>query len=98
MAQLVKLMFECEVLLRSVGEVFWSNKIHVALKEKEREDFLLREVLSWYGGMGSLNDLVISEYNGHVLKGKDEERLNQELDQLINLMYEEAVRLSAHER
>lgn len=95
MKTLIQLLMTCEALLRSVGEVFWANKIQAVLKRggNSLDLYLLEEVLSWYGGMGSFNDLMISEYNDHLVKGKDEEKLNDDLNQLRNEIYQEAVRL-----
>ena len=95
MEPLIQLLTTCEALLRSVGETFWANKIHAALDKSENniDFYLLDEVLSWYGGMGSLNDLMISEYNDHLVEGKDEEHLNDEFNCLRMQIYQEAMRL-----
>ena len=55
--------------------------------------YLLDEILSWYGGMGSFNDLMISGYNNHLVNEKDEETINNELDRIRNQIYQEVVRL-----
>jgi hypothetical protein len=95
MEALVQLLIACETLLRSVGEKFWANKIQTALRKSECEidTYLLEKILSWYGGMGSFNDLMISEFNDHLVKSKDEEKLNDELNRLRNQIYQEAVHL-----
>lgn len=95
MKTLIRLLITCEALLRSVEEAFWADKIQAVLKRGggSLDLYLLDEILSWYGGMGSFNDLMISEYNDHLLKGKDEEKLNSDLNRLKNEIYQEAVRL-----
>ncbi len=95
MDTLIQLLITCETMLRSVGEAFWADKIQAILKRcgGNIDLYLLEEILSWYGGMGSFNDLLISEYNDHLIKGKDEERLNDELNHLRNQIYKEAERL-----
>lgn len=55
--------------------------------------YWLDEILSWYGGMGSFNDLVISEYNDHLVESRDEDKLNDELSHLRNQIYKEVLRL-----
>lgn len=95
MNTLIQLLITCETMLRSVGEAFWADKIQAILERGEGDIdlYLLDEILSWYGGMGSFNDLLISEYNDHLVEGKDEEKLNDELGRLRSRIYEEAVRL-----
>lgn len=95
MDTLIQLLISCEALLRSVGETFWSGKIQSALKKggNSIDIYLLEEILSWYGGMGSFNDLIISRYNDHLVADKDEENLNDELNRLRSQMYQEAMRL-----
>ena len=96
MNSLIQLLISCETLLRSVGEKFWADKIKRTLdKGGESLDFyLLEEIISWYGGMGSLNDLIICEINGHLLKEKDEKTLNDEFNRVSSAIYEEAIRLT----
>ena len=95
MATLSQLLSACESLLRSVGETFWADKLRSVL-ERGGENFdiyLLKEIQSWYGGMGSFNDLLISEYNNHLVGGKDDDELNDELNRLRSQIYDEVVRL-----
>ena len=96
MKALIQLLITCETLLCSVGEQFWADKIRKVLdKGGESLDlYLFKEILSWYGGIGSFSDLMISEYNDHVLNGKDEEKLNDELAIIRSAIYTEAVRLT----
>jgi hypothetical protein len=70
------------------GDRYWSDVLRQhevkaqGLDPKNREDW--RQFLSslrLLGGMGSLNDLVISKQNGHVVD--DEAKANQELSSLV---------------
>jgi hypothetical protein len=95
MKTLIQLLIACEALLRSVGETFWADKIQSALKTggNSIDVYFLEEILSWYGGMGSFNDLMISRYNDHLVDEKDEEKLNDELNRLRSQIYQGATRL-----
>lgn len=94
MNSLIQLLITCEALLRSIGEIFWADKIKAVIQDSDKglDIYKLEEILSWYGGMGSLNDLIISVHNDHVLNGQDEEKLNDELAKLRDDIYQEAMR------
>lgn len=94
MNSLIQLLISCEVLLRSVGENFWAGKIKAIIQKgsSELDIYQLEEILSWYGGMGSFNDLIISVHNDHELNGQDEEKLNGELSNIRSDIYQEATR------
>ena len=89
------LLRKCEALLRKVGETFWANKINNVLqKDVETLDlYQIEEIISWYGGMGSFNDLLISEHNDHLVSGEDEDKLNDELNSIRSAIYREAMYL-----
>lgn len=95
METLNSLLISCETLLSSVGESFWSEKIRYMLDRdiRDLDKEIPEEILSWYGGMGSFNDLQISKYNGHLVLRKDEDRLNDKLNDLRSGIYKEAVDL-----
>jgi hypothetical protein len=99
MNALVQLLGACEAVLRSVGETFWSDNIRAVLEKNGNsvDVYLCEEILSWYGGMGSFNDLIISRYNDHLVDDKDEEKLNDELNRLRSEIYQEALRLRREE-
>ena len=88
---IMQLLITCETLLRNVNEMFWANKLLQVIEaiqgEKKPEIVLMKEVLSLYGGMGSFNDLILSEHNDHCIKGLDEGELNDELSVLRNEIY-----------
>jgi hypothetical protein len=77
-------------LLDSVGEPFWASKVRGALGSIDSID--PDEILSWYGGMGSFNDLLIATINGHRLKRGQESVTNARLEELRNQVYELATR------
>jgi hypothetical protein len=58
-----------------------------------RQDLDPAELLAWYGGMGSLNDLVIARMNGHKIEPSEEIAENRRMDELRALIYEELVKL-----
>jgi len=85
-------MTECKNLLQSVGETFWSQKIEtfLSLRTENISADDAREVMTWFGGMGSFNDLMISAVNGHNVKPEDEDRYGHDLDHLRDTIYNEA--------
>jgi len=89
---LAQAMTRCKSLLQSIGETFWSQKIESFLSahtgKLSADD--AREVMTWFGGMGSFNDLMISSLNDHDVKPEDEDRYNRELDHLRDMIYSEA--------
>jgi hypothetical protein len=95
MKELIQLLISCETLLRSVGENFWANKINAVLQKGEGSIGIygLEEILSWYGGMGSFNDLIISKYNDYLIEVINEEKLNDELNRLRSKIYQEVIHL-----
>jgi len=95
MNSLVQLLTTCEELLRSVGEVYWADKIEQGIRkcEENRHGCNVDEICSWYGGMGSFNDLIISANNDHILNREDDAKLNDKLNKLRTDIYHEAMRL-----
>jgi hypothetical protein len=92
MDSLIQLLISCERLLKEVGERFWAAKIQAVLSQGGNclNIHLLNEILSWYGGMGSFKDLLISKYNDHTIDVTDEKELNYQLTRLRNNIYQEA--------
>ena len=86
---LAEALKETLVLLDSVGETFWASKIRVVLQSGD-----LDEILSWYGGMGSFNDLLIATANGHQVSREQEPANNAQLRKLQTQIYERARRLT----
>ena len=81
--ELRKALSDCEVLLRQSGEDFWSLKIETILKNWVGITYNdCEKILSWYGGMGSFNDLIISPQNNHKIGSAEYYKVNQELQML----------------
>jgi hypothetical protein len=85
--ELAKALEDTLELLDSVGEPFWASKVRGALGSID-----LDQILSWYGGMGSFNDLFIATINGHRLKRGQESVTNARLAELRSQVYELATR------
>ena len=88
-AALRLLLKQASLLLNEVEEPFWSSRIDKALVSVDAH-----EVLSWFGGMGSFNDLVIANVNGHRVKPSQEPQVNARLDALRSQLYQLAKQLS----
>ncbi len=85
--ELAKALEDTLALLDSVGEPFWASKVRGALGSIDPD-----QILSWSGGMGSFNDLVIAPINGHRLKRDQESVTNTRLGELRSQVYELATR------
>lgn len=92
---LIKNLIDCKILLESVGELFWSKKIKSILVDGCIIDNLYKidEIISWYGGMGSFSDLIISKQNGFDIGGESEENINDELHRLRSDIYQASVHI-----
>lgn len=93
---LVSALQETSFLLRGVAAHFWAEKIDRLLEAcgHEPSSWEAQKILSWYGGMGSFNDLMISTVNGHNVREEDEEELNERLAMLREFVYAEASQLA----
>lgn len=86
-------LVEMAKLLQCVFEVYWERRINFVLSAPTID---IGEVLSWYGGMGSLSDLIIAQINGHSVDRAQEKSINEKFDELRNKIY--ALALSLHNR
>lgn len=75
-------------LLDAHGEGHWASWL------AERRDGIahgdghaLRQLRSCFGGMGSLNDLIIHQVNGHRIDDADVDRVNQQLRDLLTKVW-----------
>lgn len=81
--QLIDKIQKMAELLKVAKHLQWSNRLeNISNFFGEDENTAIRETLSLYGGMGSLNDLVL--YTGKHPDGK----LNDEFDSLRTAVYE----------
>jgi hypothetical protein len=86
------LLHEIEALLSKHGEVHWAEQITRCLSSVERSDaFGLHRFLSFFGGMGSLNDILLYR-NGTLLTSE-----NEQLHRLLGRAWEIGHRLSREE-
>jgi hypothetical protein len=80
---------ELNTLLTSVGETFWAQwAARAADRIASGGDF--RDVRGVFGGMGSLNDLVIHPANGHAVADDEVAAVNQRLKELREKIYAES--------
>lgn len=88
----IEALQETRALLYDVSETFWAGKIDELLRRagSEVSPYDARRALSWFGGMGSFNDLLISPINGHRLEDGEEDRINHRLSDLREQIYLEA--------
>jgi hypothetical protein len=69
-------------LLRRYGEAAWASKIEDdALLVRRGDSGGAARFLSYFGAMGSLNDLWLCEANGHPMSAADENAANASLDE-----------------
>lgn len=75
---------------------FWSSEFkdaHQKLRDAAANGWendvlaFVRKIRSWYGGMGSFNDLVITKDNGDQIADEEESSANQHLQELSNRLY-----------
>ena len=81
-------------LLESHGEHGWSTWIGTDLRRLESGDaYALDHLLSAFGGMGSLSDLVLHPLNGHDIAEADLDASNQQLGALRTEVWSAATNL-----
>jgi hypothetical protein len=78
-------LIKAKILLEGVGETNWSSRLRQAA---EKSPIDLPTVRSWYGGMGSFNDVLIARINGHHIEPADEQEKNDMLNKLRRQIYE----------
>jgi hypothetical protein len=87
--KLVKRLEETVDLLRSHGEERWAQWLSEdAARLRSGDSYGVTHLLSAYGGMGSLNDLIICPENGHRIKKKDVKRVNKRFQALKSEVYD----------
>ena len=81
---------ECESLLRSVGELFWADTLMGIISSSNTKpmNITLDKILSLFGSVGSLNDLIINRRNGHTVDSCAEGKINNELNRLRAKLYD----------
>jgi hypothetical protein len=82
--RLLKVLDDLEGLLLQYGESFWAECINGATTRiRNSEEYGLDELLGFFGGMGSINDLIICPENGHRITHEDEPTVNMQLASLV---------------
>lgn len=89
--QLQRALKDASELLEAFGEEFWASRL------KQQAETLRpspRWILSWFGGMGSFSDLLISQYNGNGIESDQEDAVNDRLRRLQGEIYAIATELA----
>ncbi len=78
--ELVERLRQLQASLERLGEAHWAGWIARDIDLLELSDFYgIEHFLSAFGGMGSLNDLVIHPLNGHTCSEAEVESVNARL-------------------
>jgi hypothetical protein len=89
--RLLRTLNELVALLRRYDEIFWAERMESDRAKMERGDaFGLRHLLSAFGGMGSLNDLLIQPLNGHRVGEAEVRSINEQLRLLTSAVWSDA--------
>ena len=92
--KLVKALCEAAQLLRDVDATFWSERLaRVAARGEQLDGNDIVKILSWFGGMGSFDDVIISPINDHRVTPAQEPLVNAKLEALRRTIYAEATQL-----
>jgi len=74
---------------RASGEDRWANVIEDDLFFLRKGDaYGARRFLTYFGGMGSLNDLILCPENGHKVAKAEVSRVNDEIEALLSRAYD----------
>ncbi len=73
--KLAKQLEKLKLLLNCHGVTHWPDRLNKSLDWIKKDDGRgVEEILSEFGSMGSLNDLRIFSYNGHLISTPSEEK------------------------
>jgi hypothetical protein len=88
-SQLILAMQETVDMLNLYRATPWAAKIEDDIRLLERGDNHGAErFLSYFGGMGSLNDVWLCEENGHTVPKSAEKQINDQLEKLKTQAWE----------
>lgn len=94
LARLIANLEETATLLRQHGETHWLGWVMKCRRELATYDAAAFDhVLGAFGGMGSLNDLLILAANGHVVRPEEEPAVNDRFDALRRAIWDDATAL-----
>ena len=86
--RLLDLLEQEERMLRKHNEVFWANWLKEGGTLLKAGDFRgITHVLDGFGGMESLNDLLISPLNGHVIDEANSREVNSAIQKLLSAIH-----------
>jgi hypothetical protein len=92
---LIEILDTIVALLRRHGEKRWASWLESDRDHIRAGEFRgIRHFLSAFGGMGSVNDLVLHPANGHVPSIEDAARVNADLLGLLSRAYDLATDIS----
>jgi hypothetical protein len=84
--------------LTTYGETHWSAWLaRDAARIRARDYNGLKHLLSAFGGMGSITDLLLHPANGHKISEAEIDHVNDRLRSMLNEVHELALRLSKEE-
>ncbi|WCH21106.1 DUF6966 domain-containing protein [Aeromonas salmonicida] len=87
-------MNEAIELLQSVKEKHWITWLAYDAALIEKQDFRgIEHLLSAFGGMGSINDLVIHPINGHEVQDSTVDKTNRMLQKILGEIWSLAKQL-----
>ena len=95
MEKLINLLQECETQLATVHEQHWRYEISSIVKKLEstNDRYFLEQILTWYEGIDSFSDLILTNDNGHTLECDAEIDLNNTFEDLRSDIYDEVQNL-----
>ncbi|WP_207885847.1 hypothetical protein [Pseudomonas sp. 30_B] len=83
--ELLNILDELVALLHAAGEMHWAHWLERdACRLRERDFYGVEHFLNAFGGMGSINDLIIHPENGHRISADEIRNVNERLDTLLN--------------
>lgn len=94
LARLTEGLEQAAALLEDHGEDHWSGwvtRYRIGLAAHDPAAF--NHILGAYGGMGSFNDLLLLPMNGHLVDAGEESAVNERLDTLRTVIWENATAL-----
>jgi len=81
--RLLAALDQAVLLLRRYSKDFWADWLETdRVKIAKGDSYALDHLLQAFGGMGSLNDLIIHPVNGDVIEDSDVPAANEELTSL----------------
>lgn len=96
--KLAELIKEASDLLIVHGEKQWGSWLLADAQRVRSLDFYgVEHMLSAFGGMGSINDLVLHPMNGHKVDVNEVSIVNRRLNSLLERIYALAVKLKREE-